>query len=269
MNTCLASALALSTVSAFAAQDAPDLPKFEVASVKRAERCDFKPTIDPASVTLKGMPLKPILMEAFKVRMEQIEGPSWLDTDCFDIAAKMPPGATRDQVPALLQALLIERFKLAARKESRLRPGYVLLVDKDGPKFQQSNTNFVRGRADLLYIGRGAGYAAFKGSMTMATLVRSLSSRLNVQVQDLTGLNGKFDIDISWIPDPVSEPPGPFAAAAASNPNAEDRLSHLPNPPTTDVFHALRDSLGLKLEPRKQQVEVVFIDHIERVPTEN
>ena len=77
------------------------------------------------------MPLKPILMEAFKVRMDQIEGPSCLESDCFDISARMPEGATKDQLPALLQALLIERFKLAARKETRSRPGYALVVDKE------------------------------------------------------------------------------------------------------------------------------------------
>jgi uncharacterized protein (TIGR03435 family) len=122
----------------------------------------------------------------------------------------------------------------------------------------------------LLYIGRGRNYSALKGSMTMASLARSLSLKLDGQVQDLTELEGKYDIDLAWIPDQTLEPVGSFAAAAAgADPDAEDRLRRLPNPPTTDIFHALRDSLGLKLEPRKQQVEVVVIEHIERVPTEN
>src|SRR5450759_2053429 len=107
MNTCLASAIALSTISAFAAKNAPDQPKFEVASVKRADRCEFRTSIDPGSVTLKGLPLKVVLMEAFKVKLDDIEGPSWLESDCFEISAKMPEGATRDQLPAMLQACLL------------------------------------------------------------------------------------------------------------------------------------------------------------------
>ena len=270
MNTCLASAIALSMISAFAAQNAPDQPKFEVASVKRAERCDFKISIDPGSVTLKGLPLKVVMMEAFKVKMDDIEGPSWLESDCFEISAKMPEGATRDQLPAMLQALLIERFKLAARKENRPRPGFALMVDKDGPKIKESSSNFMRGRPGLLYIGRGPGYSALKGSMTMESFVHALSVELKVPVQDLTGLKGKYDIDVSWVPDLSFEPARGLAAAqAASDPDSEDRLLRLPNPPTTDIFFALRDSLGLRLERRKQQVEVVVIDHIERVPTEN
>ncbi|MEO8368075.1 MAG: TIGR03435 family protein [Candidatus Solibacter sp.] len=272
MNLAPASLIALSTLAAQTApaQTAPAQLKFEVASVKRADRCDFKTTIDPGFISLKGMPLKPILMEAFKVRMDQIEGPAWLETECFDIAARMPEGAAKDQLPALLQALLIQRFKLAARKETRTRPGYALLIDKDGPKFKESDSNFVRGRNNLFYIGRGPGYGAFKGSMTLATLARSLSTRLDGQVEDLTGLQGKFDIDLAWVPDPsIEQAQASASAQAANDPDREDRLRHLPNPPTTDIFHALRESLGLKLEPRKQQVDTILIDHIERIPTGN
>jgi uncharacterized protein (TIGR03435 family) len=260
MNARLLPAIALLTLAPLPAQNSPDHPKFEVASVKRAERCDFKTTLDPATVSLKGLPLKVVLMEAFQVKMDDIEGPSWLESDCFDIFAKMPPGATRDQLPAMLRALLIERFKLAARQETRTRPGFALVVDKDGPKIKPSSTNFVRGRSELLGIGRGPGFSALKGSMTMASLAHSLSVSLKVPVQDLTALDGKFEVDLAWLPDLAAEPP---------TADAEAWLRDLPNPPTTDVFHAVRDSLGLKLESHKQPVPVVLIDHIERVPTEN
>jgi uncharacterized protein (TIGR03435 family) len=62
-----------------------------------------------------------VLKEAFNVKMDQIAGPSWLDEDCYAIVAKIPEGATRDQLPAMFEALLVERFKLAAHKESRPR----------------------------------------------------------------------------------------------------------------------------------------------------
>ena len=88
----------------------------------------------PWSVELKGLPLKPILAEAFHVKIDQIVGPSWLDEECFDIIAKVPEGATSEQRPAMFQALLAERFKLAAHKEDRPSNVYALVVDKGGPK---------------------------------------------------------------------------------------------------------------------------------------
>src|SRR5208282_5471067 len=99
-------------------------PRFEEASVKPADRCSMQNSIGPGRIALSGDPLKVVLMEAFKVKMDQIAGPSWLDEDCFVIAAKIPEGATKDRLPAMLQALLAERFQLAFHKETRLRPGF-------------------------------------------------------------------------------------------------------------------------------------------------
>jgi len=237
-------------------QNAPAQPRFEVASVKRASECQFNNSIDPASVALLGMPLKPILMEAFKVRNDQIEGPSWLETDCFDISAKIPEGATREQLPAMLQALLAERFKLVAHKEERPRPGFGLVVDKGGLKCKEDdpNTNFMGpGRAGTMAIGR-AGHGGLKGVMTMEALAARLSTQGYGPVEDLTGLTGKYDIQLTWTPGTVLEPAPPDAAIPA---------------PAPDLFAALRESLGLKLERRNQQVQFVVIDHIERIPTGN
>ena len=127
MRISLPSTIALSAICAIAAQIAADQPKFEVASVKRTERGIIKNSLGPGTVTLIGDPLKIVLMEAFKVKTYQIIGPSWLDEDCFEIVAKMPEGATSDQIPAMLQALLAERFKLAAHKEDRPSTGYALV----------------------------------------------------------------------------------------------------------------------------------------------
>jgi uncharacterized protein (TIGR03435 family) len=81
----------------------------------------------------------------------------------------------------------------------------------------------------------------------------------------LSGLKGTYDIDLSWTSDPAFEKSGPYAGAFAyAHPNAD-----LPLSPAADLFTAIRDSLGLRLEPRKEPVEVLVIDHIERVPTEN
>jgi uncharacterized protein (TIGR03435 family) len=249
------------------AQKAPLQPKFEVASVKRTDQCFAgNPSIDPGFVTLKGVPLKPVLMEAFKVKMEQIEGPSWLETDCFEISAKIPEGASRDQVPAMLQALLTERFKLVTHKEDRPRSGYALVVDKGGPKFKEDdpNANFMGpGRAGQMLYG-ASGHGILKGVMTMATLASNLSRQGYGPVQNATGLTGKYDIDLTWTPDKAFEPRAGDATASAATPPGADIPAPEPN-----LLTALRESLGLKLERRNQQIEFVVIEHIERIPTEN
>jgi uncharacterized protein (TIGR03435 family) len=265
MNTCLASAIALAAISALAAQNAPNQPKFEVASVKRVEGGDIKTSLDPGILTLKGLPLKAALSQAFQVPMDQIAGPAWLDEDCFDIIARMPEGATKDQIPAMLQALLAERFKLAAHKESHPRQGYAMVVDKNGPKFKEAekpkDTGAFSGRlatsgdGRVIMLGRrnAVGRVAFKGPMGMASVARILSDKLGGPVQDLTGLEGEYQIDFDWTPDPGSVP---ATADSAST-------------PTGSLVTAVRQILGLRLERRDARVETLVIDHIERVPAEN
>lgn len=265
MNTCLASAMALAAISAFAAQNVPNQPRFEVASVKRVQGGDVNMSLDPGILTLKGLPLKAALSQAFKLPMDQITGPAWLDEDCFDIIAKMPEGATKDQMPAMLRALLAERFKLAAHKESHPRPGYAMVVDRNGPKFKEvekpKDTGVLAGRlatagnGPVRAIGRAnaVGRVAFKGPMDMATVAHILSGKLGGPVQDLTGLAGEYQIDFNWTPDPDSSP---AAADSAST-------------PTGSLVTAVREILGLRLERRDAPVETLVIDHIERVPAEN
>jgi uncharacterized protein (TIGR03435 family) len=206
-------------------------------------------------------------MEAFKVKVEQIEGPSWLETDCFEISAKIPEGVPSDQLPAMLRALLTERFKLAAHKEDRSRSGYALVVDKGGPKFKEDDpkANFMgAGHSGQMFFG-AFGHGAVKGVMSMAALAADLSREGYGPVPDLTGLTGKYDIDLSWTRDPDFAPgPRDPAASAATPPGADT-----PAAPGADLFTALRDQLGLKLERRNVQVQFVVIDRIERIPTEN
>jgi uncharacterized protein (TIGR03435 family) len=216
--------------------------QFDAASVKRADRCFMQNKIDPGILTLNGFPLTVALAEAYGVKMDQIAGPSWLEADCFSINARLPEGAARDQVPAMLQALLKERFKLAAHKESHPAPGYALVVDKSGPKMKPSDPD----SPEIGKVAFGMGSSGMmKGSTRISVLVRTLSRSLHAPVEDLTGLEGPYDIDLSWTPDGVEDRQGP------------------------DIFTAVRESLGLRLEPRKEQVITLVIDHIERVPVEN
>ena len=103
-----------------------------------------------------------------------------------------------------------------------------------------------------LAIRRGGG-GGFKGIMTMEALAENLSRQGYGPIVDATGIKGEYEISLSWVPDPGI---GQAAPSAAMDPGA-------------DLFAALRESLGLRLEPRKTQTEVLVIDHIERVPTGN
>jgi uncharacterized protein (TIGR03435 family) len=242
-----------------------DQPKFETASVKLAEGCSFQNSVNAGMIALNGDPLKVVLREAFQVRIDRIIGPSWLDADCFQITGKVPNGATRDQIPAMLQALLVERFRLAAHVEKRLRAGYALIADKNGPRLKQSDPASAEASAGRVMFGSSAGVAGIKGAISMTFLARNLSGRLNAPVEDLTGLKGKYDVDLWWVPTRDLEQIGSFAQTSAPGRPADDAATPVPNAPTVDIFTAIR-SLGLRLEPRKQQVEFLIIDHIERTP---
>jgi uncharacterized protein (TIGR03435 family) len=110
-----------------------------------------------------------------------------------------------------------------------------------------------------------AAHAGLKGIMTMASLASYLSGMGYGPVQDLTGLTGKYDIDLTWKADPAVEARGMDSTASAGTPSS----ANIPAAPEDTLFGALRESLGLKLERRNVPVEIVVIDHIERIPTEN
>jgi len=94
--------------------------------------------VDADRATFTYMSLTELIAYGYKVRPYQVSGPDWLVRDRFDIAAKLPEGATRDDVPAMLQALLAERFKLAAHRETKEHPVLGLTLAKGGSKLQES-----------------------------------------------------------------------------------------------------------------------------------
>lgn len=210
---------------------------FEVASVKKAAECSINNSEDAGLISLRGDPLKVILAEAFQVKADQITGPSWLDSECFEIIGKIAPGSTKDQVRSMLRTLLAERLKLTFHKDEREQSGYALVTDKGGVKCKKSDVDPHATRATF---GSMNSQSIIRGSMGIAALARTLSRRLNSPVTDLTGLEGVYEIDLSWSPTG-----GP------------------------DLFTAIRESLGLRLESRKNHVEMIIIDHLERVPTSN
>lgn len=151
-------AVALAVATAAFAQTAAAPPAgtplaFEVASIKPAPPLDVMAiasgkahigmSIDKARVDIGGLSLMQLVCVAYKVKPYQVAGnPEWmgvgLNADRFDILAKMPEGADKDQVPDMLQTLLAERFKLTLHREKRDTPVYALVVGKGGPKLKEA-----------------------------------------------------------------------------------------------------------------------------------
>jgi len=134
-------------------QTAPTNLAFEVATVKPSPPLDMAklaaeikagkmprlgPHVDASQAVYTYMSLKELIASAYAVKEYQISGPAWLATERFDIVAKMPDGASKDDAPKMLQALLEERFKLAAHRDTQEHPVLALVVGKDGPKLKES-----------------------------------------------------------------------------------------------------------------------------------
>jgi uncharacterized protein (TIGR03435 family) len=134
-------------------------PEFEVASVRPAEpppagqRFVFSGstggpgTRDPNRYTCRNCPLTELVVQAFGLRRFQIRAEDWMNTSRYDVTAKVPDGATKDQFKMMLQRLLAERFKLATHHESREMDAYELVIGKNGPKFKESAKESVEDRA--------------------------------------------------------------------------------------------------------------------------
>lgn len=146
-------ALAFLIAGSASAQAADPSLTFEVATVKPASlpaSPDGKRlfrigaqggpgTSDPSQISYSFMSLRDLLMQAFSVKMYQIQGPAWLDSERFDIVARVAAGAKKDDVPIMLQNLLKERFQLAFHREKKEQSIYALVVGKSGPKMKLSD----------------------------------------------------------------------------------------------------------------------------------
>ena len=86
--------------------------------------------------------MKTLLMRAYELKSYQIAGPAWMDSERYEIAAKIPAGSTPREVPFLLRTLLAERFHLVAHNETRQLSIYELAIAKSGPKFGRFSSTF-------------------------------------------------------------------------------------------------------------------------------
>ena len=171
---------------------------------------------------------------AYGVRDYQLDGPDWLNSVRFDIAAKPPPGYQHAQLQPLLRNLLADRFKLIVRHDSKQVSGYALVIAKSGAKLHEST-----GPRTYFTVRPGL----ISGTQrSLQELTGALARMLSRPVVDQTGLMAAYDIKLEWTQDP------------------EQELS---------IFTALQEQLGLRLQAQKVPIDVVIVDHVQKTPTEN
>ena len=239
--------------------------KFEVASIKPNATNDHRVMMRMAPggrVNMSGVTVRQLISQAFNVRDFQISGgPSWIGSDAWDIQAKAEDGAgdrvPRETMQAMLRNLLLDRFGLKVREESKETSGYALLPAKNGPKLKASES--AGGPQGMVRMGRGM--INTQGA-TMAMLVQQLSQHLGKPVVDKTGIEGRFDIELRWTPEPGQGLPG-----LGGPPPPPDALPPAdPNGPT--IFTAVQEQLGLRLDSQKTTVPLIVIEAVSK-PTEN
>ena len=219
-------------------------------------------TSDPGRFWCNATNLRELVLSAYHLKPYQLTLPTWTGLTYYDIAARIPAGSTAEQFRFMQQNLLAERFKMTVHFEKKEVPVYELKVGKDGPKCKQTVLDAPSEDRDLIgeYLEEG-GRVRHKVKQTMEELAAYLTIRLRQPVFDATGLTATYDIVLNF----VQEPSGRGAAAypdggvvAASDP-----------PGGPGLIGAVQSQLGLKLEAKKGTIEVLVIDHAEKVPTEN
>jgi uncharacterized protein (TIGR03435 family) len=295
---------AMLTAAAFA-----QAPTFEVASIKPAGPINpmdvasgklyIGMTVTAGRVDIGSLSMTNLIGIAYNMKAYQISGPSWVSTERFDVLAKLPAGATSEQVPAMLQALLAERFKLAMHKDSKEQSVFALVVGKGGPKLKEAEpdaaapegtTGVSIGSPDAkggvmvsagpagpmrMTMGPGGAMHMELQKATMGVFADMLARFVDRPVVDQTELKGNYQVALDLSMEAISGMarsagvmmPGALGGGGgdAGRPAPADAAS---DPSGSSIFASVQQ-LGLKLEPRKLPVETLVIDHLEKTPAEN
>ena len=237
-----------------AAQQIPQAPTFAVATIKPSAP-------DTATVTqfrgnrfvTEGTTFLDLFKYAYNVNPNQVVGgPEWLRTEKFDVVAdpETEKRPSSDQMKALVQQLLIERFHLLMHHGQKLLPVYALVKTADTPNLKKSTAD-PGGIPVVAYNPNGE---LSVGNATMANFATFLQRFvLDRPAVDQTGISGHFDLVLRWTPDGADAKAGDLAADAAALPG---------------LFTAIKEQLGLKLEPKKAEADLFIIDRADQ-PSSN
>ena len=237
--------IALARIMALACLGGAWAQTLEVASVKPSRSSAADSNIDSVKgrLTATNITVKELIRLAYGVRDYQIgQAPGWVDSERFDIVAKMVSGASHSlqDEKSLVRELLAERFQLATHLELKQMQVFSLVVAKGGPRLTAHNDAVpkIRGGCGRL-VGR---------RVTADGIATILSRQLDREVLNRAGIAGEYDVQLNFTPDS-----GPCQADVSGSPSIQT---------------ALQEQLGLKLEAAKGPVGVLVIDRVER-PSEN
>jgi len=248
---------------------------------------------DPGRLSCQNVSLSNFISTAYNLNRYQFTFPAWMDDARFDITAKVPAGATREQFRSMEQNLLAERFKLAIHYEKKEMPVYELTVGKNGPKLKEAVPD-PAGPADSAppsgppaigklqrdgdgfpILPRRSGFIRMTvmndrmrmqaSDQTMEQFAYMLSGQFGKPVTDATGLKGKYDITLTC----SSEGMGSVRMSPAAGPDSGDAMAAPQADGAPTLFEAVQQQLGLNLKQKKGSVDILIVDHVEKVPTEN
>jgi uncharacterized protein (TIGR03435 family) len=253
--------IAVFTLAVFCGFAQPKTLKFEVASLKPSPADVRGGGIRPAQggerYIATGLPLRMLIMVAYQLKTDQITGgPDWMNTDRWDMNAKAEKPSSAEELHLMLQDLLADRFQLKFHRETKELPVYVLSVDK-APKLTAHDAASAgdpwidQAIQKIVQVKMSAKFCP------MDYFAWRLGQVLDRPVINRTQLQGGFDFELNYTRDlPQGIPEGALL-------NGEPIDTSGPN-----IFNALKQQLGLKLDSQKGPVEILVIDHVEKA-TEN
>ena len=244
-----------------------DQPTFEAVSVKpNNSATGFNMSIQPGRVRFIGITARQLLVRAYGVEPFDIVGEQpWTSSERFDVIATASTDATVPEINRMLRAFLAERFHVVGHVEKRESPVYFLVVSRgdgrlgpslkpaadaacDGAAPGDSGTSASSNQMCRLLLASGVIEATGQPIRALGTALGSILER---PVVDMTALFGRYDFKLTFTPERAS-PPG----------LRESRDQAIGNAPS--ILTALQEQLGLELQPRREPVDTLIIDRIER-----
>jgi uncharacterized protein (TIGR03435 family) len=274
-------------------QTTPAKLEFEVASIRPSgpqapAELNVGLHIDGAQVRANHFSLKDYLGVAYKLKVYQITGPDWIASERFDISAKLPEGAKREQVPEMLQALLENRFQLKMHRDTKPLPVYGLVVAKGGLKIEalpadpdaddpskgaiDVSGGGGRGRNVSIDLGKGSSFTlgdnkVYAKKLTMTTFADLLARFEDRPVVDMTELKGNYDLTLEFSPEDFRAMM--IRSAIAAGITLPPEAVRLLDGASDAGLQTALQTVGLRLDPRKAPIEMLVVDHAEKAPTEN
>ena len=216
---------------------------FAVASIRPSAEAvrfesDGETTFTPDSVRMRDVTIETCIKWAYGVQKAQVSGPSLLTSERYDIVAKADDAANDEQKRLMMRALLTERFQLSFHTERKEMHSFALGLAKGGPKLKQATPDEVPFR-------QNSRMGTVARATTMQEFADFLSGPVERPVVDKTGLAGRWDFAFDFTNYMTDEPKG-----------LDDFLQVL--------NITLQGEVGLKLEPEKDVVDVMVIDHVSK-----